>query len=98
MRTLGFCLLAIACGTAAAQTRKVTDEEVLKVHRSAILIDTHNDVAMKTVRGMDFGQRATRGHTDLPRMKEGGVGGLFFAIFVSPSCVQKQECVERALE
>jgi membrane dipeptidase len=99
MRILGYCLLATVCGTAAAQSRKpVTDEEVRKVHQSMILIDTHNDVAMKTVRGMDFGQRATRGQTDLPRMKEGGVGGLFFAIFVSPSCVEKQQCVQRAID
>ena len=34
---------------AFAQTRKVTDEEVMRVHRSALLIDTHNDVTSFTL-------------------------------------------------
>ena len=37
----------------AAPPRKVTDAEVASVQRSAILIDTHNDVTSNTVDGLD---------------------------------------------
>ena len=61
--------------TGWAQTRKVTDAEVMKVHKSAILIDTHNDVTSRTVAGFDIGEHSTEGHTDIPRLREGGKNG-----------------------
>src|SRR5882762_2841543 len=36
--------------------RTVTDAEVQRVHRAAILIDTHNDVTSATVDGLDIGK------------------------------------------
>ncbi len=33
----------------SAQTRTITDAEVMHVHKSALIIDTHNDVTSKTV-------------------------------------------------
>ena len=47
--------LSLATGTALAQSQKKvwTDAEVMKVHNSAILIDTHNDVTSKTVDGFN---------------------------------------------
>ena len=30
----------------------------MRIHRAAILIDTHNDVAMKTVKGFDISKPA----------------------------------------
>jgi membrane dipeptidase len=78
-----FALLApvLACAV-LAQNRQVTDAEVLRVHRSALIIDTHNDVPMKTVKGYDIGERAPRGSTDIPRLKAGNVGATFFAAYV----------------
>ncbi len=83
---------------AAAPGRKVTDEDVLRVHRSAILIDTHNDVPERTVEGFDIGKRAADGHTDIPRLRQGGVGAVFFSAWVSPAYVPKREAARRALE
>jgi membrane dipeptidase len=82
----------------AAQPRKITDAEVMKVHRSAILIDTHNDVTSKTVAGSDIGKAASEGHTDLPRLRAGGVGATFFAVFVASSYVRTNSSAHRALE
>ena len=65
-----------------AQTKQVSDAEVMRVHRSALLIDTHNDVPMKTVKGFDIGKASTKGSTDVPRMKAGNVGATFFAAYV----------------
>ncbi|MFO1497512.1 MAG: dipeptidase [Verrucomicrobiota bacterium] len=60
-----------------------------KLHREAIVIDTHNDVTSAMVdtgfdlaeRGDDPG-RAEATHTDLRRMQAGGLDAEFFAIFV----------------
>ncbi len=80
------------------QKRTVTDAEVATVHQSAILIDTHNDVTSSTVAGMDIGKPNTDHMTDLPRMKKGGMGAQFFAIYVAASYVEGNHSANRALE
>jgi len=90
--------VALHAGAAGPQSGKVTDEEVRKVHRSAVLIDTHNDVTSKTVDGFDIGQRASEGHTDLPRLREGGVGAVFFAVYVNAGYVKDNRAASRALQ
>lgn len=76
-------------GTLMAQKRTVTDEEVRRVHASALLIDTHNDFPTEEEgqdrpigSRIDIGQRSTKTHTDLARLREGGVGAVFFAAYV----------------
>jgi membrane dipeptidase len=63
-----------------------------------ILIDTHNDVPLQTVKGVDLAQRRSSGHTDIPRLKEGGVGAVFFAAYVSPEYAKKGGATRRALQ
>jgi membrane dipeptidase len=53
------------------------------------VIDGHNDLlwTMRDLNGYDFaaydvGERQTRTHTDLPRLREGGVGAQFWSVFV----------------
>src|SRR6266446_6012702 len=84
--------------TGWAQTRKGTDAEVMKVHKSAILMDTHNDVTSRTVAGFDIGERSTEGHTDIPRLREGGVGGVIFAVFVGANYVKDNHSANRAMQ
>ncbi len=98
IRTALFALIAIS---AVAQTRQVTDQEVMRVHKSALLIDTHNDVTSLTVDGYDIGQRNTSGkptHTDIPRMKEGGLGAQFFAVYVDSKFVEGNHAANRTLQ
>lgn len=83
---------------ALAQTRTVTDAEVMRVHKSALLIDTHNDVTSRTVAGFDIGKRAADGHTDIPRMREGGMGAQFFAVYVAANFVQGNRSANRVIE
>jgi membrane dipeptidase len=80
------------------QKRTVTDAEVIEVHRSAILIDTHNDVTSATVAGLDLGKPNTDHMTDIPRMKKGGMGGQFFAVFVSAAFVEGNHAANRTLQ
>ena len=76
----------------------LTDEEVMKVHRSALLIDTHNDVTSRTLDGFDIGPRAKDGHTDIARMREGGLGATFFAVYVAAEYGNGNHSANRALQ
>lgn len=51
------------------------------------IFDGHNDTLLKLYRqrqdgGPGFFDRSDQGHIDLPRAREGGLGGGFFAVFV----------------
>jgi membrane dipeptidase len=95
MKLLLSLLIAVA---AWSQPRTVSDDEVARVHRSAILIDTHNDAPMFTVDGFDIGPRSARGHTDLARLREGGVGAVFFSVYVAATYVRGNHSANRALQ
>lgn len=77
--------------------RNVTDAEVNAITRSAILIDTHNDVTSLTVNGYDIATPNPKYQTDLARMK-GNLGAEFFAVYVSASYVKDNQSAHRALE
>jgi len=91
-------LLCVTLLTLHAQKKTWTDAEVMKVHRSAILIDGHNDVTSATVKGLDLGPLRSEGHTDIVRMKKGGMGAQFFAAYVSPTYMKDRGSAMRALE
>jgi membrane dipeptidase len=100
-KTVRSFVLFAAATLAFAQTRTVTDAEVMRVHKSALLIDTHNDVTSRTVEGFDIGERNASDrptHTDLPRMKEGGMGAQFFAVYVAASYVNGNHSANRTLQ
>ena len=74
-------VLLAACG----ESQSITDEQVMRVHSSALLIDSHNDVTSETVKGFDMGSASKKTHTDIARLKAGGVGAVFFAVYVAAS-------------
>ncbi|MGK9117494.1 dipeptidase [Olivibacter jilunii] len=52
------------------------------LHKNAIVIDLHNDVLSESIiRGKDITKRLTKGHTDFPRLKKGGVDVQFFSVW-----------------
>ncbi len=56
-----------------------------KIHRKAVLIDTHNDVLSESVLdGKDISNRLQEGHSDLVRFQEGGVDIQFFSVYTGP--------------
>ncbi len=73
------------------------DAEVAEVGRTAILIDTHDDVTSKTVDGYDIATPNKDGNTDLARMKSGHLGAEFFAVYVDASYVKDNHAANRAL-
>lgn len=62
-------------------------EKANRIHRDALTVDSHVDTPMWLTReGFRFGERhdedGGRNKLDLPRMKEGGLDGVFFAVFI----------------
>jgi len=55
------------------------------VHQNVMLIDLHNDVLEKVVKGYDFGVLNSTNHSDLPRFYKGGVDVQLMALWVSPT-------------
>lgn len=52
---------------------------------TVIGIDTHVDTTQRMLDDSDdIAERLEGGHVDLPRMREGGLGGAFFSIWVHP--------------
>lgn len=63
-----------------------------------LLIDTHNDVPYYLVQGRDIAAADASPHTNLAKLKAGGVGGLFFSIWVAKEYVQGNHSANRALQ
>jgi len=67
-------------GPVAGETLEARAE---RVHRQAIVVDGHNDIpSVMLSTGYDLGTPSTKTHTDLARMKAGGITGEFFSIYV----------------
>ena len=79
------------------RTKPVTQAEVDRITRDAILIDTHDDVTSLTVKGYDIASPNKKGQTDLPRMK-GFLGAEFFAVYVGAEYVTGNHSANRALQ
>jgi membrane dipeptidase len=67
-------------------------QSIKKLHYKAILVDTHNDVLSSSVLddSLDISQRLTKGHSDLPRWKEGGVDVQFFSVYTGETPRNKE--------
>lgn len=63
-----------------------------------LLIDTHNDVTSLTVDGFDIAKHNEKGHTDIARLRAGGVGAVFFAAYVGAKYVEGNHSAHRTLE
>ncbi|WP_312696436.1 dipeptidase [Sphingobacterium mizutaii] len=57
-------------------------QDYKQIHQDLIVVDGHNDVIVESILpGKDIGKRIKTGHTDLPRLKEGGVDVQVFAVW-----------------
>ena len=80
-----------------AQDEAALRRRAEKLHREAIVIDTHNDITSAILDDkFDLGQagddpsRKEKTHTDLRRMKAGGLDAEFFAVYVGRDYVNKK--------
>ena len=79
-------------------------EQALAIQRESPLIDGHNDIPWRyreKVSGdlskIDLRQTQSDLHTDIPRLRQGGVGGQFWSVYV-PASMQGKEAVRATLE
>lgn len=91
-------IAAIAALPLLAQNRHVTDAEVQRITKTTLLIDTHNDVTSATVTGVDIGKPKVPTHTDIARLRQGGVGAQFFAVYVSANYAKTNQSAHRTLD
>src|SRR5215470_15771266 len=68
-----------------------------QLHDRAIVIDSHDDTTQRLLsdKTFDIAKRQKNGNIDIPRMREGGLDGLFFSIWV-PSDVTGVKAVNTA--
>ncbi len=64
-----------------------------EIHRRVLVVDGHNDLPWRLrtlfasdIERFDLAVRHEDGHTDIPRLREGGVDALFFAAYVPSEC------------
>ncbi len=88
------CLLIalVVSGCSGNQTANETEEELIEralaIHDRILTLDTHADTPLRMIQpGFDMAERhdpnETGSKVDYPRMKEGGLDGIFFAAFVA---------------
>ena len=80
-------------------------EEALLIHREAIVIDGHNDLpwmlgekADGFFKRLDLRKPQKGLHTDIPRLRKGGVGAQFWSAFVAASTAKTGKAVTKTLE
>src|SRR5688500_18818099 len=104
VRTLAFaCLVVLSMTAVSAQNDYLARARAL--HKSSLLIDGHNDYPWalreldpaRDLDKLDIRKTQPSIMTDIPRLKEGGVGGQFWSVYV-PVELQGQSAVTATLE
>lgn len=80
-------------------------EEALRIHRDALVIDGHNDLPWQfrqkadlSFQNLDISRPQKGVHTDLPRLRKGGVGAQFWAAYVPVESGKRGTAVRETLE
>lgn len=100
-----FPLAAMPCLAQSGRTTEkvLLSEEARAIHRDAILVDGHNDLPWQfrekktfSFRHLDISRARNDLHTDIPRLRAGGMGAQFWAAYVPVS--HKKNAVRETLE
>ena len=88
-----------------ARAPVVLGEEALAIHRQGLLIDGHNDLPWQyrdlndlSFRKIDITRPQKELHTDIPRLRKGGVGAQFWSAYVPSSTGRKGTALRETLE
>jgi len=111
---LSFSVLSPAAGTAGSRASKdehsttqpqtPRDEalwkKALEIQRKSIVVDTHNDVlSYMTDEDYDLGVSSVgKYHTDIARMKQGGLTAEFFSVYIDRKYATEGGAARRALD
>ncbi|MDP7578092.1 MAG: dipeptidase [SAR202 cluster bacterium] len=79
-------------------------DRALELHGLVPLIDGHNDLPWRyrrmvnrAISAMDISEPQPQLHTDIPRLRQGGVGGQFWSVFV-PTSLDSSQHVPATME
>jgi membrane dipeptidase len=104
MRRILASLCVSSCVFAAAvlfaRPGKADDiaERARKLHFSSIILDTHDDTTQRFFsKDFSLAKRNPDGHIDIPRMREGGMNGIFFSIWIDGR-IRGAPAVQKALD
>lgn len=64
--------------------RSFAQDDYRSLHFSSLVADSHNDVLLRVMAGRGISARSEEGHTDLVRLKEGGVDVQVFSVWMGP--------------
>jgi membrane dipeptidase len=85
-------------------TVKLTDA-ALQIHREALVFDGHNDLPWElrvksdsAFRRYDVAQSQPKLHTDIPRLRQGGVGAQFWSAYVPAETAKKGTALHQTLQ
>jgi membrane dipeptidase len=91
--------------SAAQRQPVVLTERARALHRWSLVVDGHNDLPweIRTQGGSNFGkldiaQRQPQLHTDIPRLRQGGVGAQFWSVWVPVDLGYRGEALATTLE
>jgi membrane dipeptidase len=75
------------CGTSLQMKQEKMIQKAAMIHDRVLTVDTHVDTPMRLTRsdfnpGERHDSRKGGGKVDFPRMKEGGLDAIFFAVFI----------------
>jgi membrane dipeptidase len=106
------CLFTLSAVSAGAQQPAASAEasaqprdeklwqKALEIQRHSIVVDTHNDIlSMMTDDNYDLGVSSVgKYHTDIARMKQGGLTAEFFSVYIDRSFARDGGSARRALD
>ena len=104
---VAFSVLTLVASDASADERPpvVLTDEARELHQSAILIDGHNDLPWElraqgslSFEKLDISKRQESLQTDIPRLREGGVGAQFWSVYVPASTAHDGTALTATLE
>ena len=113
MRLARFAILAAIVSTLpvvlaqgpAKRGEIVVSPEALAVHAEALVVDGHNDLpwelrqkAGSSFRAIDLARDTGKLHTDIPRLRKGGVGVQFWSAWVPVDTAKKNTAVRTTME
>ena len=88
-----------ADGQPVPGSTKMTRQSEDGVLERSIVLDLHCDTPERIVNErIDLSQRDTAGQLDIPRMRDGGVTGVFFSIYTSATAGTELAAVKEALK
>ncbi|HKS67467.1 MAG TPA: dipeptidase [Candidatus Acidoferrales bacterium] len=90
--------LAVVTASDQATDRPAISKRAHDLHFSSIVIDTHDDTTQRLLDpAFDIGVRHSDGNVDIPRMREGGLGALFFSVYI-PGTITGPQAIKQALD